>query len=106
MKSAEDLSTDELINNLFNKDAEEAVILTDRAVKQIHKIRADENIPDDQFLRVGVKGGGCSGMSYILGFDTENEFDMELDRSYLAPMPLCASGQVSRDQAMVYLMDT
>src|SRR5690606_9854815 len=83
MKSAEDLSTDELINNLFNKDAEEAVILTDRAVKQIHKIRADENIPDDQFLRVGVKGGGCSGMSYILGFDTENEFDMELDRSGL-----------------------
>jgi iron-sulfur cluster assembly protein len=76
----EELSVDDLIDNLFNKDSEEAVILTERAVRQILKIKKDENIPDDQFLRVGVKGGGCSGMSYILGFDHKNEFDTELDR--------------------------
>jgi len=76
----EELSVDDLIDNLFNKDSEEAVILTERAVRQILKIKKDENIPDDQFLRVGVKGGGCSGMSYILGFDYKNEFDTELDR--------------------------
>lgn len=81
MKPGEELSTDELIDNLFNKDAEEAVIITERAVRQINKIRADENIPDDQYLRVGVKGGGCSGMSYVLGFDHQNEFDMQLDRT-------------------------
>ena len=28
-----------------------------------------------QLLRVGVKGGGCSGMSYILGFDKHEEAD-------------------------------
>ena len=28
-----------------------------------------------QHLRVGVKGGGCSGMSYILGFDAKKEND-------------------------------
>ena len=27
----------------------------------------DKNIPPDYFLRVGVKGGGCGGMSYALG---------------------------------------
>jgi iron-sulfur cluster assembly protein len=81
MKSSEDPGTDELIENLFKKDSEEAVILTDRAVNQINKIRLDESIPDDQYLRVGVKGGGCSGMSYILGFDYKNDFDMELDRN-------------------------
>lgn len=75
-----ELSVDDLIGNLFNKDAEEAVILTERAAQQIKKIKITENIPDDQYLRVGVKGGGCSGMSYVLGFDHKNDFDKILDR--------------------------
>ncbi|HAC14809.1 MAG TPA: iron-sulfur cluster assembly accessory protein [Bacteroidetes bacterium] len=80
MAEEDDFNVDDLIDNLFKKDAEEAVILTDRAVKQVLKIKNDESIPDDQFLRVGVKGGGCSGMSYILGFDYKNDFDETLDR--------------------------
>lgn len=76
----DELSVDDLINNLFNKDEEEAVIITHRAANQIRKIKVDENIPEDQFLRVGVKGGGCSGMSYILGFDHKTDFDTMLDR--------------------------
>jgi len=32
-----------------------------------------------QSLRVGVKGGGCSGMSYILGFDQKQEADQEFE---------------------------
>lgn len=80
MAEEEDFNVDDLIDNLFKKDAEEAVILTQRAVKQVLKIKADENIPEDQFLRVGVKGGGCSGMSYVLGFDHKNDFDETLDR--------------------------
>lgn len=83
MSDDEDLSIDDLIGNLFNKEEEEAVILTDRAARQIRKIREEENIPGDQYLRVGVKGGGCSGMSYILGFDHKNEFDTELLREDL-----------------------
>ena len=27
--------------------------------------------PDTHNLRVGVKGGGCSGLSYVMDFDTE-----------------------------------
>lgn len=45
------------------------VQLTERAARQVQKIIADEEIPPEQRLRVGVKGGGCSGLSYSLGFD-------------------------------------
>ncbi len=76
----DELSVDDLIDNLFNKDTEEAVIITQRAAEQIKKIKEDENIPDDQYLRVGVKGGGCSGMSYVLGFDHKTDFDTFLER--------------------------
>lgn len=45
------------------------VQLTSGAVAQLNQIRQSENIPADYCLRLGVKGGGCSGFSYILGFD-------------------------------------
>lgn len=51
------------------------VQLTPSAARQIHKIKKDEQIPDDQFLRVAVTGGGCAGMSYDLGFDHKTEND-------------------------------
>lgn len=53
------------------------VQLTDRAASEVHRIRANKQIPEDFGLRVGVKGGGCSGMSYILGFDRKREHDLE-----------------------------
>ncbi len=43
--------------------------LTERAVKEVHRIISEQNLPDQTALRVGVKGGGCSGFSYTLGFD-------------------------------------
>ena len=38
-----------------------------------------EGFDTTQFLRVGVKGGGCSGMTYILGFDKKTENDQEFE---------------------------
>jgi len=61
-------------------DVDKAVLLTERAARQVRKIRQDEATPDDQYLRVGVKGGGCSGMSYVLGFDHKNNFDIQIER--------------------------
>ena len=49
--------------------------LTDNAVKQLHSIIDEQHIPAEYGLRVGVKGGGCSGFSYILGFDEPKETD-------------------------------
>jgi iron-sulfur cluster assembly accessory protein len=31
------------------------------------------------YLRIGVKGGGCSGLSYVLGFDQKKENDNQYD---------------------------
>ena len=45
------------------------VTMTEGAIRQIKKLMEQENFDAIQKLRVGVKGGGCSGMSYILGFD-------------------------------------
>ncbi len=53
------------------------VKLTDRAVSEVRRIIANKQIPEGYGLRVGVKGGGCSGMSYILGFDKQREHDLE-----------------------------
>lgn len=51
------------------------ITLTDSAVEQLRNIQVDQNIPDDHGLRVGVKGGGCSGFTYILGFDKPMDDD-------------------------------
>lgn len=45
------------------------ITLTEKAVAQVRRLMAQENIPDAHGLRVSVKGGGCSGLSYALGFD-------------------------------------
>jgi len=47
-----------------------AVILTEKASKQVKKLMEEQKL-DQVFLRMGVKGGGCSGLSYSLEFDTE-----------------------------------
>jgi len=50
--------------------------LTEGAVIELKKVRASQpEIPADYALRVGVKGGGCSGFSYVLGFDAVTEAD-------------------------------
>jgi len=62
---------------------EQPISLTEGAVKQLQRIRREQSIPDDHGLRVGVKGGGCSGFSYILGFDVAKEHDQEYEISGL-----------------------
>ncbi|MEM8484560.1 MAG: iron-sulfur cluster assembly accessory protein [Bacteroidota bacterium] len=53
------------------------VLLSQRASEEVRKIMESKSIPDGFGLRVGVRGGGCSGMSYILGFDKMREQDLE-----------------------------
>lgn len=45
--------------------------ITERAAKEIRRIVADQGLGPATALRVGVKGGGCSGFSYTLGFDDQ-----------------------------------
>jgi iron-sulfur cluster assembly protein len=53
------------------------VSLTPGAVTEVRRLIESQSIPASQGLRVGVKGGGCSGMSYVLGFDEKQEGDEE-----------------------------
>ena len=56
--------------------------ITETALKELHRIKtSQDDITDRHGLRVGVKGGGCSGFTYILGFDVQKEDDevYELD---------------------------
>lgn len=53
------------------------VSLTEGAVAEVRKLMAAEGFDSTQKLRVGVKGGGCSGMTYVLGFDQQKENDKE-----------------------------
>lgn len=55
------------------------VQLSPRASAEVRKILSAQTIPDGYGLRVGVRGGGCSGMSYILGFDKLREHDLTFD---------------------------
>jgi iron-sulfur cluster assembly protein len=67
------------------KTALAPIQLTPGAVEQLNHIRVQENIPADYCLRVGVKGGGCSGFTYILGFDQPQDND---DRYQIAGLPV------------------
>jgi len=53
------------------------IAITDRAVKEVKRILSEQKLPVVTALRVGVKGGGCSGFSYTLGFDDQTS---ELDQ--------------------------
>ena len=39
----------------------------------------EDGFDQSQYLRVGVKGGGCSGLSYVLGFDKKEDDDQIYD---------------------------
>jgi iron-sulfur cluster assembly protein len=51
------------------------VSFTQGAIEEIKRLMNDPGFDQSQFLRVGVKGGGCSGMTYILGFDAKQADD-------------------------------
>jgi len=58
------------------------ILLSEKAASEIKKIVKEQGLPDAETrLRVGVKGGGCSGFSYMLDLTEEpkGEMDEEMD---------------------------
>ena len=49
------------------------IYISDKAKEKVHQLMKDAGVENDSsyFLRVGVVGGGCSGLSYKLDFDNE-----------------------------------
>src|SRR4051794_21518226 len=54
--------------------------LSPAAVKKLREILANQEDPEGFYLRLGVKGGGCSGFSYVLEFD--RDVDPKYDRTF------------------------
>ena len=55
------------------------VTFTASAIKEINRLMGDVNFDKSSYLRIGVKGGGCSGMTYVLGFDQKQDNDEVYD---------------------------
>ncbi len=51
------------------------VSFTQHAVEEINRLMNMEGFDKTTYLRIGVKGGGCSGLTYVLGFDKKEESD-------------------------------
>lgn len=56
-----------------SRNQEQIVKITDKALKQIQHIFKEQG--DGRGLRLGVIGGGCSGLSYKIDFDDQKEHD-------------------------------
>ena len=56
-----------------------AISVSSQATAEIKRLIQEKSIPADHGLRMGVKGGGCAGLSYLLGFDRKNENDREFE---------------------------
>lgn len=88
--SSQEENLDDIIASLIDFDEEpsspqieekkeltgEPVQLTERAAKQVQKIKSEELEDDNLYLRVAVEGGGCSGLSYKLGLDHRADSDI------------------------------
>jgi iron-sulfur cluster assembly protein len=48
------------------------VTLSEKAATEIKRIMEEQGSPEGMMIRVGVQGGGCSGFSYSLNFDTNS----------------------------------
>ena len=52
------------------------VTISEKAATEIRKIMESKNIPENYSLRVGVRGGGCGGVSLMIGFDKKKDSDL------------------------------
>ncbi|MBI2639444.1 MAG: iron-sulfur cluster assembly accessory protein [Candidatus Sungbacteria bacterium] len=76
-----------------------AIEVTETALKKIKGEMVSRGLdPKTNFLRIGVRGGGCSGFSYQLEFDTERN---EKDKTFDFPFP----GQTDDEPKLTVLVD-
>jgi iron-sulfur cluster assembly protein len=59
-----------------------AITLTSKAAQQIKKIRIEKGLDDSIPLRLGVVGGGCSGLSYAIDFEEDSEKQQKNDQRF------------------------
>ncbi|HEX2605921.1 MAG TPA: iron-sulfur cluster assembly accessory protein [Flavisolibacter sp.] len=56
---------------------------TEGALTEIKRLMSEPGFDTSQTLRIGVKGGGCSGLSYVIGFDSSTDKDHHYEQGGL-----------------------
>ena len=49
------------------------ITVSENAMNEVQRLLSEDKIKSDAFIRVGVQGGGCSGLIYQMDFDTESK---------------------------------
>ena len=77
-----------------------AVTITDTAAREISSIVSQQGLdPEKVRLRVGVKGGGCSGFSYLLDLtETQRDSDEMWEQDYSLDMPVGGDAPTAADE--------
>ncbi|MFC2139108.1 iron-sulfur cluster insertion protein ErpA [Bacteroidota bacterium] len=57
----------------MSEQVQSEIKILPKAVEQAKKLMQENDLPDTYALRISVKGGGCSGFTYHLGFDEESK---------------------------------
>ncbi len=64
------LAAERIIPQVDGIDHDDHIFISENAIEAIRSIKEENGIPADMYLRLGTKSGGCSGMNYVIGFDT------------------------------------
>lgn len=75
------------------------LFVSDTAKAKIESLKAEEGSDANSFVRVEVKSGGCSGLSYDMTFDTTDKNDDEVFENNGVKI-------VTNPQSLLYLMNT
>ncbi|GAB1372477.1 iron-sulfur cluster assembly accessory protein [Candidatus Kapaibacterium sp.] len=66
-----DIDVELIHTGVTGTEEQDAIMVTRRALDKINSIREENQVPAEYALRLGTQSGGCSGMNYILGFDSD-----------------------------------
>ena len=82
---------------------QKGIRITEKALKRIRVAMAKEGVsPEQGGLRLGIQGGGCSGLSYNIRFDTQPR---ERDRVYAFGAGLATAGDPTDGRAVKIFVD-
>jgi iron-sulfur cluster assembly protein len=64
------------------KPKKQVVTISARAAKEVQRVIEENRFTADTYVRIGAKGGGCSGLTYVLDFDQKGptEFDISYEQ--------------------------
>lgn len=78
MNEVQEILAEQIPTGVIGTDGNDNFNISHRAIEMINKVKSENTLTDEHYLRIAAYSGGCSGMSYALGFDTAvNENDRE-----------------------------